>query len=105
MRYKHAMAESPISREQVLHVARLARLTLDDAEVERMTQELGAILSYVELLNEAPIANVPPTSQVGVEALPLQQDTCHVSLDHGVVLQESAKSGHDGFVVPAFIDE
>ena len=51
-----------ISRDQVLHVARLARLDLSDDEVERLTAELAAILDAVSKVSELDLANVPPTS-------------------------------------------
>jgi len=51
-----------ISREEVLHVARLARLALTEDEVERLTSELGAILEAVGIVAELDLADVPPTS-------------------------------------------
>ena len=51
-----------ISREEVLHVARLARLALVDDEVERLTDELAAILDAVGIVAELDLAAVPPTS-------------------------------------------
>jgi len=51
-----------ISRDQVLHVARLARLDLSDDEVERLTAELAAILDAVSKVSELDLAEVPPTS-------------------------------------------
>ena len=51
-----------ISRDEVLHVARLARLALTDEEVERLTEELGAILDAVGVVAELDLADVPPTS-------------------------------------------
>ena len=51
-----------ISREEVLHVARLARLALTDDEIERLTQELGKILEAVGVVSELDLAEVPPTS-------------------------------------------
>ena len=51
-----------ISRDQVLHVAKLARLDLRDDEVERLTEELGAILDAVGVVAELDLADVPPTS-------------------------------------------
>ena len=51
-----------ISRDDVLHVARLARLALTDDEVERLTGELGAILDAVGIVSELDFADVPPTS-------------------------------------------
>ncbi len=51
-----------ISRDEVLHVARLARLALTEDEVERLTGELGAILDAVGIVAELDLADVPPTS-------------------------------------------
>ena len=51
-----------ISRDEVLHVARLARLALTDDEVERLTSELGAILEAVGVVAELDLVDVPPTS-------------------------------------------
>ena len=51
-----------ITREEVLHVARLARLELTDDEVERLTGELSAILEAVSKVSELDLSDVPPTS-------------------------------------------
>jgi aspartyl-tRNA(Asn)/glutamyl-tRNA(Gln) amidotransferase subunit C len=51
-----------ITREQVLHVARLARLDLSEEEVARLQTELSAILEAVSKVSELDLADVPPTS-------------------------------------------
>ncbi|HZN22001.1 MAG TPA: Asp-tRNA(Asn)/Glu-tRNA(Gln) amidotransferase subunit GatC [Gaiellaceae bacterium] len=51
-----------ISRDEVLHVARLARLALTDDEIERLTGELDAILEAVGIVSELDLAEVEPTS-------------------------------------------
>jgi len=51
-----------ISREEVLHVARLARLALTDDEITRLTDELDKILDAVGVVSELDLADVPPTS-------------------------------------------
>jgi aspartyl-tRNA(Asn)/glutamyl-tRNA(Gln) amidotransferase subunit C len=51
-----------ISRDEVLHVARLARLALTDDEIARLTRELDAILDAVGIVSELDLADVPPTS-------------------------------------------
>ena len=51
-----------ITRDEVLHVAKLARLELTGAEVERLTVELGAILEAVGKVAELDLTDVPPTS-------------------------------------------
>jgi aspartyl-tRNA(Asn)/glutamyl-tRNA(Gln) amidotransferase subunit C len=51
-----------ISRDEVLHVARLARLELTDAEVEKLREELSEILDAVSKVSELDLADVPPTA-------------------------------------------
>jgi aspartyl-tRNA(Asn)/glutamyl-tRNA(Gln) amidotransferase subunit C len=51
-----------ITRDEVLHVARLARLALTDDEIERLIHELGAILDAVGVVAELDLADVSPTS-------------------------------------------
>jgi aspartyl-tRNA(Asn)/glutamyl-tRNA(Gln) amidotransferase subunit C len=51
-----------ISRDEVHHVARLARLALTDEELEQLTVELGAILEAVGVVAELDLADVPPTT-------------------------------------------
>ena len=51
-----------ISRDEVLHVARLARLALSEDEIGRLTEELGEILDAVGIVAELDLADVPPTS-------------------------------------------
>src|SRR6266480_4775481 len=58
------MIRRVIDREQVLHVARLARLRLSDAEVERMSAELSGILEHVERISELDLDDVEPSSHV-----------------------------------------
>lgn len=53
-----------ISKEQVRHVADLARLALTEEEVERLAKQLGDIIDYAELLNELDTDNVEPTTHV-----------------------------------------
>jgi aspartyl-tRNA(Asn)/glutamyl-tRNA(Gln) amidotransferase subunit C len=53
-----------IDRDQVLHVARLARLALTDEEVETMTRELSGILEHVDRIAELDLERVEPTDHV-----------------------------------------
>lgn len=47
-----------VTKEQVEHIARLARLGLQDSEIEKMQKELASILGYIDLLNEVKIEEV-----------------------------------------------
>jgi aspartyl-tRNA(Asn)/glutamyl-tRNA(Gln) amidotransferase subunit C len=53
-----------LDRTQVLHVARLARLELSEAEVQRMAGELSKVLDYIEHMRELDLRGVQPTSHV-----------------------------------------
>ncbi len=53
-----------LTKDQVLHIAKLARLTLTPEEVDKMTKELSSILNYIEILNEVDTTSVEPTAQV-----------------------------------------
>lgn len=55
---------SKLSREEVLKLARLARLDLTESEVEEYSRELSAILQYVEQLDQVDVSGLQPTNQV-----------------------------------------
>jgi aspartyl-tRNA(Asn)/glutamyl-tRNA(Gln) amidotransferase subunit C len=90
-----------IDREQVLHVARLARLQLTDEEVERMAGELSKILGHIDTINELDLEGVPPTSHVVDVANALRPDVPRPSWDREVVLSAAPARTEDGFLVPS----
>jgi aspartyl-tRNA(Asn)/glutamyl-tRNA(Gln) amidotransferase subunit C len=94
-----------ITRETVLHVARLARLELEDDEVLRLQSDLGKILGYVEQLNELSTEGVPATAHVAAERAPLREDTRVPGLDQERALAEAPRQGGGAFAVPGFVDE
>ncbi len=53
-----------LTRDDILHLARLARLKLSDEEIEKLQQELGSILGYVEQLQQVDLKGLTPTTQV-----------------------------------------
>lgn len=94
-----------ITRENVLHVAKLARLELTEAEIDRMQRDLDGILEYVNQLSELDTQDVPATTQVAVVAAPFRSDEPRPSLNHDLALSQAPRSSSDGFAVPAFVDE
>ncbi len=94
-----------ISREDVLHVARLACLDLGEHEIDKMRQDLGQILGYVELLGELDTSNIPPTAHVAVRSAPLRDDEVRVTLGTEAALGEAPRASGDSFAVPGFVDE
>jgi aspartyl-tRNA(Asn)/glutamyl-tRNA(Gln) amidotransferase subunit C len=90
-----------IDREQVLHVARLARLSLTDEEVERMSGELTGILSHIEKIGELDLEGVPPTSHVVEVTNALREDVPRPSWPREQVLDQAPAVRDDGFEVPS----
>jgi len=98
-------APMAITRETVLHVARLARLELDAHELEPLQNDLGRFLEYVETLNELDTASIPETAQVAVEEAPLRPDRVLPGVETERALAEAPRKAGGGFAVPAFVDE
>ncbi|MBU1446259.1 Asp-tRNA(Asn)/Glu-tRNA(Gln) amidotransferase subunit GatC [Patescibacteria group bacterium] len=66
-----------ISKDQVKHVAKLARLKLTDAEIERFAGQLSSIFDYMEVLNDIDTSYVVETSQVtGLENVTEEDEIC-----------------------------
>ena len=89
-----------IDRQQVLHVAKLARLKLTDEEVERMADELSSILEHVERINELDLDGVEPTSHVVDVENVLRPDEPRPSLPRERALANAPDATDDGFRVP-----
>jgi aspartyl-tRNA(Asn)/glutamyl-tRNA(Gln) amidotransferase subunit C len=90
-----------IDRDQVLHVARLARLRLDDAEVERMAGELSGILDHIEKIGELDLDDVEPTSHVIQVENVLREDEPRPSLPRDRALEQAPDPVAGGFGVPS----
>ena len=89
-----------ISRNQVLHVAKLARLDLREEEVERLTEELGAILDAVSKVAELDLADVAPTSHPLDLVNAWADDEPHASLPLDNVFANAPARAGDLFRVP-----
>jgi aspartyl-tRNA(Asn)/glutamyl-tRNA(Gln) amidotransferase subunit C len=91
-----------LSRDQVLHVARLARLELSEAEVQGMTEELSKVLDHIEKIGElGDLEGVEPTSHVIAVENALRADEPRPSLPAEVALQSAPESDMGGFRVPS----
>jgi aspartyl-tRNA(Asn)/glutamyl-tRNA(Gln) amidotransferase subunit C len=89
-----------ISREQVEHVARLARLALTEEELERLREQLGAILAAVSKVSELDLADVPPTSHPLALVNVLADDEPRPSLPREVALANAPLADDGAFRVP-----
>jgi aspartyl-tRNA(Asn)/glutamyl-tRNA(Gln) amidotransferase subunit C len=90
-----------IDREQVLHVARLARLELDDAELEKMAGELSGILEHVDRIGELDLEDVAPTSHVVELENVLRADEPEPCLPREIALEQAPDPTDGAFRVPS----
>ena len=90
-----------IDRDQVLHVARLARLELSEEETERMASELSGILDHIERIGELDLDQVPPTSHVVALENVLRPDDPRPSLSRERALAGAPDASEAGFRVPS----
>ena len=89
-----------IDRDQVLHVARLARLRLSEEETEKMSRELSTILDHIEKIEELDLEGVEPTSHVVQLENVLREDVPRPSLPREVALEQAPDATERGFRVP-----
>jgi aspartyl-tRNA(Asn)/glutamyl-tRNA(Gln) amidotransferase subunit C len=94
-------ASMAITREQVAHVARLARLALTEEELERFGEQLSAILEAVGKVAELDLADVPPTSHPLDLVNVFGEDESHASLTLDEALANAPDPEGGFFAVPA----
>jgi aspartyl-tRNA(Asn)/glutamyl-tRNA(Gln) amidotransferase subunit C len=90
-----------IDREQVAHVARLARLELSEAEAQAMSSELSTILDHVERIAELDLEGVEPTTHVVRLENVLRADEPRPSWPRERMLSEAPDSAKGAFRVPS----
>jgi aspartyl-tRNA(Asn)/glutamyl-tRNA(Gln) amidotransferase subunit C len=90
-----------LERQQVDHVARLARLELSDAEAEKMAVELSHVLDHIEAIRTLDLDGVEATSHVVDVVNALRADLPHRSLDPEVALSQAPEPTPGGFGVPS----
>jgi aspartyl-tRNA(Asn)/glutamyl-tRNA(Gln) amidotransferase subunit C len=96
-----------LTEKEVGYVAELANLSLTEAEIVRLSQDLGQILTHIEQLNQLDTTNVQPMAQVlydADETATLREDIPHISLSNEEALVNSAASGSGYYKVPRVIE-
>lgn len=93
-----------ISEAHVEHVARLARLALQPEEKRRFTEQLNAILTYMEQLNEVPTDGVEPTAHVLDLVNVFRDDTARHTLSVEEALANAPEAAQHYFVVPRIVE-
>jgi aspartyl-tRNA(Asn)/glutamyl-tRNA(Gln) amidotransferase subunit C len=90
-----------IDREQVLHVARLARLELSDEEVVRIAGELNNVLEHIGKISELDLEGVAPTTHVVEVENALRPDEPRPCLPRERALESAPAVADGGFLVPS----
>ena len=94
-----------LTRDDVVHVARLARLELSEGEVARFTEQLAAVLAHAEDVASLDIADVPPTSHPVPLVNVLRADVVRPCLDRDEVLACAPEAEDGRFRVPRILEE
>lgn len=94
-----------ITREDVLHIAKLAKLELEAEEVDGLMKDLASILGYVDELETLDTSSIAPTSHMGSATAPMRPDAAREGLTHEAALREAPRTAEGGFAVPAFVEE
>ncbi len=92
-----------ISKEEVLHVAHLARLNLTEDELEKMTGQLDNILSYFDKLGELDTSNIEPTTHAFQLSNAFREDTVKKSLSQDTAVENGPQQNGESFQVPRVI--
>ena len=93
----------PLAKEEVLHIAQLARLQLNPEEVEPIARQMNDILIYMEQLNGLDTAGVEPTSHALHVSNAFREDRVQPSLPLEESLAIAPEQGRSAFVVPKVI--
>jgi aspartyl-tRNA(Asn)/glutamyl-tRNA(Gln) amidotransferase subunit C len=94
-----------ISRQDVEHVARLARLALSEGEAERMREQLNGILAYIDKLRELDVEGVEPTFHAVPLVNVMREDEVVPSLSQDEALANAPDRVGDMFRVPRIIED
>lgn len=93
-----------LSREEVLHIALLARLGLSEAEVDRLREQLSDILENFEVLQQIDTSGIPPTAQSIALQNVVSEDKVSPSLPQSEVLANAPQKEGDFFKVRAVLE-
>lgn len=94
-----------ISREEVAHVAELAKLGLTEEELEGFTRQLSSILEYAQMLQEVDTEAISPTAQVIALENVMREDQPRPSFPPEGILANAPRREGDSFRVPLILEE
>jgi aspartyl-tRNA(Asn)/glutamyl-tRNA(Gln) amidotransferase subunit C len=97
------LSDQNISKEQILHIAHLARLEVDSDNVAALEKDLNNILGYVHSLQALDLSEVEPTAHGSLVPTPLREDEIQPSLGAEKALAAAPQSGNSAFIVPKVV--
>ncbi|NNN01206.1 MAG: Asp-tRNA(Asn)/Glu-tRNA(Gln) amidotransferase subunit GatC [Acidimicrobiaceae bacterium] len=96
---------SPLRREEVAHVAKLARLSLSEDELELFTEQLGQVLEHANDMSSLDLKDVEPTAHPFGLINVVRDDVVRASLERNAVLSQAPDTQDDRFAVPRIMGE
>ena len=93
-----------IDKDKIKHVAKLARISLDEKKTDSLTKDLSSIFKFIEQLNELDTKKVEPLSSILNEPLRSREDEINDGKIKDQVLKNSPKKNEEFFIVPKVVD-
>lgn len=94
-----------ISSDQVSKVAKLASLSLDEKDLERYSEQLSAIVDYIDQLNEADVEGAEPLYNVSLKKSVMREDEIRECLSQDKALNNSSNTKNGFFVTKGVFED
>ena len=93
-----------LDKEKIKNIAKLARISVDEAKVESLTKDLNSIFKFIEKLNELDTSNIEPLTSIAETTLKLRKDEIKSKNIRDEILKNSPNENKDFFVVPKVVE-
>ena len=93
-----------IDKDKIKHVAKLARISLDEKKTDSLTEDLSSIFKFIEKLNELNTKNTEPLTSILNEPLRSRSDEIDDGKIKNKILENSPKKNEEFFIVPKVIE-
>lgn len=92
-----------ITKDEIIHVANLARLEIDEASLDKVTEQIGRILEYVDTLKQVDTNNIQGTSHAITLTNAFREDIVKEDLTNNQALSNAPEKENGAFVVPKIV--